>query len=69
MSSTGNPRKELEEYRRAIMVAGNGLSRYDYIGNIDRFRHGSSGDLLKESALLNLFGHTIPGKMQVTRGL
>lgn len=69
MSSTGNPRKELEEYRRAIMVAGNGLSRYDYIGNIDRFRHGSSGDLLKESALLNLFGHTIPGKMHVTTAL
>ena len=62
-------RAEIEEYRRAVKSAGNELASYDYFANIDRFRHGGSGDLLKEAALLNLLGHTIPGKMNVATAL
>lgn len=60
---------DLEAYRRARTLAGNALSSYDYVANIDRFRHRGSGDLLKESGLLNLLGHTIPGRMPVATAL
>lgn len=33
---------------------------YDHIARLDRFRHRVSGDLLRERALLNLLGATIP---------
>jgi len=60
---------DLAAYRQAVATAGNALSNYDYIANIDRFRHRGSGDLLKESALLNLLGHTIPNRMPTATGL
>lgn len=59
----------LDEYRRAVVAAANNLSNYVYVANIDRFRHIESGHLLKESALLNLLGHTIPNRMPISTAL
>lgn len=59
----------LDEYRRAVVAAANNLSNYVYVANIDRFRHTASGHLLKESALLNLLGHTIPNRMAISTAL
>lgn len=60
---------DLAVYRQAVAAAGNALPNYDYVANIDRFRHRGSGDLLKESALLNLLGHTIPNRMPIATAL
>lgn len=59
----------IEEHRLAVKSAANTIANYDYLANVDRFRHCVSGDLLKERALLNLFGDSIPGKMDVSEAL
>jgi hypothetical protein len=61
--------QQLNEHRRAVESAGNVLANYDYLANVDRFRHRGSGDLLKERALLNLLGHTIPDRLNLNDAL
>ena len=56
-------------YRQALQAAGNRLGLYDYVGDINRFRHRISGDLLTETAVINLLGHTIPEKMSFAKAL
>lgn len=53
-------RPEIDAHLRAVKQAQNSFALYDYIARLDRFRHRISGDLLRERALLNLLGMTIP---------
>lgn len=65
-----SPEEESHDaYRQALLAAGHRLSWYDYVGDINRFRHRSSGDLLTETAVINLLGHTIPEKMPIAKAL
>ncbi|WP_292552244.1 primase-helicase family protein [Methylobacter sp.] len=59
----------IDDYIRAVESAGNALSSYDYLANIDRFRHRGSGNLLKERALVHLLGRTIPKNMPIAEAL
>lgn len=62
-------RPEIDAHLRAVKRADNSLSMYDYIARLDRFRHRVSGDLLRERALLNLLGSTIPIGVSVEQAL
>ena len=53
-------RPDIDAHLRAVKQTANSFGMYDYIARLDRFRHRLSGDLLRERALLNLLGGTIP---------
>ena len=59
----------IKEFMRAVNEANNGFDKYDYITNLDRFRHRESGDLVKERALLNQFRRDISDRMRVEEAL
>lgn len=54
----------LRDFLEAVKQADNAIGNHDYIAGLDRFRHRESGDLLKASAILNLFRRTLPNRMR-----
>ena len=59
----------LHAHQLARREAGDQLACYDFISNLNRFRHRQSGDLLTEGTLLRLHGRELPRHMRVDEAL
>lgn len=64
MTSTPTPQYlQTQAYELLSREVDQGLHNFDYVAELDRFRHRGSGAFLKERALLNLYGQDIPKRM------